>query len=94
MTRVARIRAKREALVLQADLLRGELGYALDPWRKPLRYVDLGWGVVRALKRKPLWIILISAGVLGLRAQRVGKWAVKTWSVWKIFGLFRQARRS
>ncbi|MDA8383404.1 MAG: YqjK family protein [Betaproteobacteria bacterium] len=94
MTRVARVRAKREALVRQSALLRDALGEALDPWRRPLRYADLGWRAWRTLKRKPLWILLISAGVLGLRAQRVGKWAVKTWSIWKIFRLFRQARMS
>ncbi|MBT9569169.1 MAG: YqjK-like family protein [Thiobacillus sp.] len=86
----ARLAARRQQLVAQADAQRTALTSTLEPWRARLARVDRGLAVLRYVKRYPLVLGGASLLLARVRPGRIVRWLQRGWMMWQ-FG--RRLRR-
>jgi len=87
--KLARLAERREQLIAQAAAQRTALAQSIEPWRTPLTWVDLGLDALRALKRRPVWLLGGVAVLAALRLKRAGKWLRRGWVTWQVMQKLR-----
>ena len=79
------ITRRRAALVAQAAAQRSELGLWVQPWQKPLAFVDQGIALARRVRAHPLALAIGALLLFRLVAGRWSVWAERFWAGWQIY---------
>jgi len=79
------ITRRRAALVAKAAAQRNELGRWLQPWQKPLAFVDRGVALARRVRAHPLALAIGVPLLFRLGFGRWSVWARRLWTGWQIY---------
>jgi hypothetical protein len=92
--RVEYLRRRREILIVQAATQRGEVSSIALRLRKRLRPVDMGFAIVRAMRKYP--VVAVASATLLLRAPRnkLSLWSGRLLTAWELFYLVRNQKRA
>jgi len=89
---IEQIRQRRELLVMRADLQRFDLALQIEPWKKPLSYIDHGLTLARRVRAHPALIAGALAALAFVGRNRLGRVAQLGWSAWSAYRLFTKVR--
>ena len=89
---IEQIRQRRDLLVMRADLQRFDLALQIEPWKKPLRYIDHGLTLARRARAHPALLAVALAALAFVSHNRLGRVVRLGWSAWNAYRLFVKAR--
>lgn len=90
--RIEQIRQRRDMLVMRAELQRNTLVLHIEPWKKPLHYLDHGVTLARRARAHPALITLALAGLAFIGRNYWGSALRLSWTAWNVYRLFIKAK--
>jgi hypothetical protein len=84
-TRLTSIRQHRAALREKATSQRAELARLVQPWRKPLTFVDGGITLLRRVRANPLAIVMGAVLLVRMGRGQWSTWAGRLWTGWQLY---------
>lgn len=83
--RLTAIQCRRAELTARAAAQRDELGYLLQPWQKPLAFVDRGVALLRNVRAHPFAIAIGVALLAWTGHGRLSVWTGRLWTGWQLY---------
>jgi hypothetical protein len=84
-TRLSSIRQHRAALQVKVGSQRAELARLVQPWRKPLTFVDGGITLLRRVRANPLAIAVGAVLLVRMGRGHWSTWAGRLWTGWQLY---------
>jgi hypothetical protein len=84
-TRLNSIRQHRATLQVKVAAQRAELAHLVQPWRKPLTFVDGGITLLRRVRANPLAIAVGAVLLVRMGRGHWSTWAGRLWTGWQLY---------
>jgi len=85
---IEQIRQRRDLLVIRSELQRFDLALQIEPWKKPMGYIDRGVALARRAREHPTLVATVLAALAFVVRKRFGRVARLGWSAWGVYRLF------
>ena len=84
------LRRRRQLLVSQSAAQRSEVSFVSMNLQQHLRYVDMGFAIVKAIRIHPAMVAASATMLLPSPRNKLLRWSSRLFTAWEIFGLVRE----
>jgi len=93
-SRVEQLRIRRKLLVSEAAAQRSEVSFIATNLQQHLRFVDMGFAIVQAIRFHPAFAASTATLLLPTPRNKLLRWSSRLFTVWEVFTLVRKQWRA
>lgn len=93
-SRLEQLRRRRKLLISEAAAQRSEVSFIATNLQQHLRFVDMGFAIVQAIRIHPAFAASTATLLLPTPRNKLLRWSSRLFTVWEVFTLVRKQWRA